>query len=176
MATLRSEGLRGPAGLQSSVVAGLPYCVYRVDRRGASSHLPPRVRIPSRRRGTFTPPTRTGLLATPETRNGTSAARTVCGKDTLEAVRGERELPPPSIDEHPRTKGFKDFLWTGWLAAARAESGRRRALVLRVVVVVTVCVVKGLSVRGIEVVVVMFEVVMYVGWLMALSIVAVAVV
>lgn len=93
-------------------------------------------------------------------------------------MRGERELPPPSIDEHPRTKGFKDFLWTGWLAAARADSGRRRALVLRVVVVVTgvVCVVKGLSVRGVVVLVMMFEVVMCEGWLMALSIVVVVVV
>lgn len=45
-------------------------------------------------------------------------------------VRVERESPPPSIHEHPRTKAFKDFLWAGWLAAARAESGRRKALVL----------------------------------------------
>lgn len=50
-------------------------------------------------------------------------------KRNIGSGAGERESPP-SIHEHPRTKGFKDFLWAGWLAAARAESGRRRALVL----------------------------------------------
>lgn len=51
-------------------------------------------------------------------------------KGSIGVDAGERESPPPSIHEHPRTKGFKDFLWAGWLAEARMESGRRRALVL----------------------------------------------